>query len=184
MPTKKPDPPDKDDPPKKRRKASPRKGTPRPAGQSKAAKPARAVVEVDPYLAARGEAMAKMEAYGVERVVDDVLDHVPLRMIAEKVGVSNASLLRWISLDDARMEQINKARKLTAQGWEELAEQVVAQAADPFQLMKAKELAHHYRWRAACISPKFNPSAKGDGDGKKIDDPVAAMRALADKLPD
>lgn len=174
----------KDDPPKKKPAAKkPKKpAAKRPGGMPK--HDPKAVVNVDPYMTARGEALAKMDAYGIERVVDDVLDHVPLSMIAQKIGVANSTLLRWVSMDEGRAEQINKARKLTAQGWEELAEQVVAQAKDPFQLMKAKELAHHYRWRAACISPKFNPSAKGDGENKKVDDPIAAMRALADKLPD
>ena len=31
----------------------------------------------------------------------------------------------------------------------------IAQASDPFELAKAKELAHHYRWRASKIAPKL-----------------------------
>jgi hypothetical protein len=32
---------------------------------------------------------------------------------------------------------------------------VFAQASDAFELAKAKELAHHYRWRASKIAPKL-----------------------------
>lgn len=38
--------------------------------------------------------------------------------------------------------------------WEEKAESCIADAADEFELKKARELAHHYRWRAAKIAPR------------------------------
>ena len=38
--------------------------------------------------------------------------------------------------------------------WDERAGDVIQQAADPFELAKAKELAHHYRWRASKIAPR------------------------------
>jgi hypothetical protein len=35
-----------------------------------------------------------------------------------------------------------------------MAEDVIAQAGEQFDLAKAKELAHHYRWRAKMANPR------------------------------
>jgi hypothetical protein len=43
----------------------------------------------------------------------------------------------------------------TAEYWDQVAVDGIAQAGDPFELAKAKELAHHYRWRASKIAPKL-----------------------------
>jgi hypothetical protein len=38
--------------------------------------------------------------------------------------------------------------------WDEKAETVLVDAADPFELAKARELAQHYRWRAKAVAPR------------------------------
>jgi hypothetical protein len=43
---------------------------------------------------------------------------------------------------------------LAAQTYDEMAVEVVVEAADPFELAKAKELAVHYRWRAKAANPR------------------------------
>lgn len=44
---------------------------------------------------------------------------------------------------------------MAASVWDEKAEQGLEDAADPFELSKHKELAHHYRWRASKIAPRI-----------------------------
>lgn len=139
------------------------------------------VKQPDPREEARKNSMALCTEYGIEQMCDDIMDAVPLTHIAMRIGVPVSSFYRWVDLTPGAGERLTDARKRTAQAWEERAEEVIADAKDPFQLMKAKELAHHYRWRAACISPKFNPTKTQDE--KTNDDPVAAMRELASRLP-
>lgn len=38
--------------------------------------------------------------------------------------------------------------------WDERAEAAISAASDEFELRKAKEISHHYRWRASKIAPK------------------------------
>ena len=39
-------------------------------------------------------------------------------------------------------------------------------AMEPFELAKAKELAHHYRWTAKCFSPQeFGDKIQAEIDG-------------------
>jgi hypothetical protein len=178
--------PNKDQPAKKPAPKRKKPAAKKPGGHKGYTKPADALVNVeqpDPRAEARKSSIAKCDEYGIEQIVDDIMDGVPLMHIAMRIEVPLSSFYRWADITPGAAERMLAARKHTAQQWEEMAEKVVAEAKNPFELMRAKELAHHYRWRAACISPKFNPSAKQD-DKKSNDDPVAAMRALADKLPD
>ena len=43
---------------------------------------------------------------------------------------------------------------MAARVWDDRAEAVLRDASDLFELAKAKELAHHYRWRASKIAPR------------------------------
>lgn len=74
--------------------------------------------------------------------------------IAGKLGVSFGTLNTWLSAEPERCARAREARIETARLWDEKAEAGIAQAVDAFQLSRAKELAHHYRWRAKAISPR------------------------------
>jgi hypothetical protein len=100
------------------------------------------------------EARAKLDSYGVEQVCQDVAHTMTLTSIAKAVGVSIGSLLTWIEADPERSACVRESRIATAQLWDERAEQGISEAADEFELKKAREIAHHYRWRAAKIAPK------------------------------
>lgn len=100
------------------------------------------------------EAITKLDAYGVEAVCADIGDGLSLTAIARTQGVSIGSLLTWCEADPERSARVREARTLMARYWDERAEAVIAEAADDFELKKAKELAHHYRWRGSKIAPK------------------------------
>jgi len=42
----------------------------------------------------------------------------------------------------------------SARFWDEKAARVIEAAPDKFELERARELAHHYRWRAKAIAPR------------------------------
>jgi hypothetical protein len=105
-------------------------------------------------MAAKGAKTAALDKKGIASVCDDIVDKKSLTQIAHEAGVSTGMLLCWIEADPERSARAREARALTARLWDERAETVVAAAEDPFQLARAKELAHHYRWRASKIAPR------------------------------
>lgn len=96
----------------------------------------------------------KCDAYGVEQLCTDILGEKTLTAIAEDLGISIGTLLTWIEANPERSARAREARARTARLWDEKATKVIEDAADPFELAKAKELSHHYRWRASKIAPR------------------------------
>lgn len=122
-----------------------------------------------------GEAITKLDAYGVEAVCADIGDGKSLTAIAKEQGVSIGSLLTWCEADPERSARVREARTLMARFWDEEAERVIEQAGDDFELKKAKELAHHYRWRGSKIAPRDY------GDRTTLaGDPDAPLHGLSD----
>ena len=100
--------------------------------------------------------MNALDMYGIDWVCEQILELRSLTAIAEDAGVGLATLLRWTTADAERSTRVSQARRVAAEAWVEKAEQVVADAKNNFELQKARELAHHYRWRASKISPQYN----------------------------
>lgn len=94
------------------------------------------------------------EAYGIDRVCEDIAAGKSLSAISQDLKIHISSLLEWIEGDSQRSARTREARTRSARLWDERAEQVIYAAADKFELEKAKELAHHYRWRAKAIAPR------------------------------
>lgn len=101
-----------------------------------------------------GKAQDKLNAYGVDALCDDIGEQKSLTFIATEQGVSIGSLLTWIEADSERSARVKEVRRMMARFWDERAETVLFNAEDEFGLKKAKELSHHYRWRAAKIAPQ------------------------------
>jgi hypothetical protein len=74
--------------------------------------------------------------------------------IARSLGVNTASLLRWFAADAQRLARAREARASSAIAYDERAERVLLDAKTPLDLARARELAHHYRWRSSKIAPK------------------------------
>lgn len=98
--------------------------------------------------------LAKLDELGVETLCDAIRIPMSMREIADKLGLSQGTLIAWISATPERSARVRDARVATAQHWDAEATELIAKARTPFQLAKAKELAHHFRWRAAKIAPK------------------------------
>ena len=101
-----------------------------------------------------GEAIAKLDAFGIDAICDGIGNGDSMTAIARNIGVSIGSLLVWTDATPERSARAREARSVMSSHWDEKSEQIVASAADEFEFKKAKELAHHYRWRSAKIDPK------------------------------
>ena len=82
----------------------------------------------------------------------DILDRIEsgelMLAIAENMGVSQSTFWRWCDKPE-RSARVELARRKSAQANIEMAEREIRSAGDPFELAKAKELAHHWRWKAS-----------------------------------
>lgn len=99
-------------------------------------------------------AIAKLDAYGIENVCANLIEGKTLTGIAKLAKVSIGSLLTWLDQQPERSARAREARIQAAKVWDERALEGIEKAKDPFQLAKAKEAAHHLRWRAAKIAPR------------------------------
>ena len=137
----------------KGKKPEPHKPPPaKPAATKKAAgkaAPARkAAAKKQPTISER------IEAFGIEAVCERLSNGMTMTAIAEEIGVTVGKLSQWIASDEEHSARAREARIHAARIWDEKALSVVEQALDPFELARAKELAHHYRWRASKTAPK------------------------------
>lgn len=96
----------------------------------------------------------KLDKRGIDAVCDDILERETLTGIAKKSGVSLTALVHWIEQSAERSARVRSARQQSARIWDEEASTRIDEAADEFELKKARELAHHYRWRASKIAPR------------------------------
>ena len=101
--------------------------------------------------------------------IDDVCERIEtgewsMRAIAKHYGVTCGALTQWLATDPERSARARQSRIAAAEWAEEQAQKLLASVQfsekdkSSFELAKAKELAHHYRWKASKIAP----SAYGD----------------------
>ena len=96
----------------------------------------------------------RIAKYGEDNVIEALADGKTMTAIAQEIGVSIGVLSAWLSIGDERSARAREARSYAARIWDERAEDAIAEAKEPFELARAKELAHHYRWRASKIAPR------------------------------
>ncbi len=118
-----------------------------------------------------GKATDKLNKHGVQALCEDIGNGKAMTDIAERLGVSVGSMLVWVEADSERSARVREARRVMARYWDERAESMLDGAEDEFQLKKAKELSHHYRWRSAKIAPREY--------GEKVEHEVAVKVTLA-----
>lgn len=143
-------------PPKKpATKPKARKAAKAKPGESKRA-PARSTARPASQHHHKGHARSTLdEKLGTENFCERVLNGESMAFIARMMDVSVGSLDAWVAADPERLARAREARMRASRTWDEMAEEVIRNAADAFQLAKARELAQHYRWRAKCVAPKL-----------------------------
>jgi hypothetical protein len=103
--------------------------------------------------------MAKTKTQLLEESEEEIFSLIRagemLSAIADKFKVDRTTFFEWLDADKERSVRAREARAKASAAWDEKAERGIANASDAFELAKAKELAHHYRWRASKIAPKL-----------------------------
>lgn len=100
-----------------------------------------------------------LENLGIDAVCDLISDGAGFRDIAKCAGVGVGSVLRWLDSNPGHSARALEARRVTAVLWDQEAEKAIREApAIAEEMTRARELAQHFRWRAA----KLNPRQYGD----------------------
>lgn len=111
----------------------------------------------------------------IDEVCQELAAGQTMTAIARENGWAISRFLAWVEADADRSARVKAARQAAARMWDERATEVIEAARDPFELSKAKELAHHYRWRAKAIAPK----EYGDKVAVDMDARVTSARQLS-----
>ena len=98
--------------------------------------------------------MGEFRGLSEEDIIARIESGESIAQIAAGIDCNRAMLWRWIEADEERSARCARARQRAAAAWDEMAEAGISNAKDPFELSQAKEMAHHYRWRASKIAPK------------------------------
>ena len=94
----------------------------------------------------------------IDEIIDLIIDGLTYREIAKKYNC-NVSTVHRLLTSEQHSARANQALATSASQYADKAEQVLKDAeADKFEMQRARELAHHYRWKAA----KRNPSKYGE----------------------
>lgn len=122
---------------------------PAPKKKSAKGKPATSERALTPWQKLTADPDAALEA--ISQLIED---GDTITAIAQKFAVDKATVSRWLNDDPQRSAHAREARAKSAQAWDEKALEGIEQAEDAFELAKAKERAHHLRWRASKINPR------------------------------
>lgn len=114
----------------------------------------------------KGSVQSALDAMGIDKVCELIMSGQPYSAIADLAGGSKAAFINWLTADPNRSVRVREARMVAAGTFDELAESGIKNAADPFELAKAKELAYHYRWRSAKFNPEYSEKVRQEMTGK------------------
>lgn len=130
----------------------------------------------------------------IDQICGMLINGSTLSAAAEKLGVLRETMVMWLARDETRSAKAREARALSAELWDQKAEEVIAAAKAPelfgqfHEMTRARELAHHYRWRAAKISPQYRDKIAHVGDAGedsiKMDMTHAKSALLRGIIPD
>ena len=109
--------------------------------------------------------MATPRKFDIDAVVQRLECGETLTAIASSLKMPRSTLSLRIEKSGGSA-RVAAARKVAAAAYAEKAETILMGAMEPFELAKAKELAHHYRWTAKCFSPQeFGDKIQAEIDG-------------------
>ncbi len=108
----------------------------------------------DGHIRGSTASIDKLEAFGIDAIVDLIYDGMMLRQIADTIGVAQSRMSDWLAKSPERSARVIEARARSADQWDAKAEAVLQAARDKDEIAVARELAHHYRWRASKLAPR------------------------------
>lgn len=101
-----------------------------------------------------GEAEARIDKLGLEALCDRLVAGETMTSICKSINVTKGSMGRWVALNEDRQARVREARIASAEAFDELAEVGIRNAKNPLALARARDLAHHYRWRSSKVDPR------------------------------
>jgi len=97
--------------------------------------------------------MAKSEI-DIDKVIELIIDGYTFRQMSDELNVKLSTLHDFTSRPE-HSARVSQALEISAQTYEEKAEFILINAeASAYEMQRARELAQHYRWKAAKRSPK------------------------------
>lgn len=102
---------------------------------------------------AKGDKKAALDEMGIDVFCEKIMGGMMMLDVAKEAGVTHATLMKWLAADGERSARAREARIISAGAYDAKATRGIEEAGDAFELAKAKEMAHHYRWRASKIAP-------------------------------
>jgi len=99
--------------------------------------------------------------------------------VARLARTSIGTLIVWLDRDVERSARAREAREQSARYWDEQASQVVADAKNQLELSRARELAHHYRWRASKIARRQYGDRDQAGVVVKLPEDITSPAGIA-----
>lgn len=136
-------------------------------------------------LSQRGHTQAYLNEIGIEIICDMIKDDMSYRDIAQELGLSKTALIDWLDGDSDRTTRARLALRFAAAEAAQKGENVLLELdedASPAMIVRARELAQHYRWKAKVRNPQEY------GDKQQIEHVaqagIDAAMALAKKLYD
>ena len=112
--------------------------------------------------------MSRLDEH-IEEILDLIIEGWTYREMADKFGVSLALMCKFLTQSE-HLARANAARKLSGSIYTDKAEQALKNApADQIEIARARELAHHYRWKASKVNPReFGDKLDVTSDNKPL----------------
>lgn len=131
-----------------------------------------------------GKKSLQLTAEQIDEIFDALADTATLRQLAAQYGAKRSTLHEYLTATPELLARYKSARMRSSEAYEDAADHVISDARDPFELARARELAHHYRWAARVRSP----GTHGDrselvGNTELTPDFAEVLRQIASKLP-
>ena len=107
-----------------------------------------------------------LDELGVDWLCEEIIGGRSFRDIAKQLDMNVSTLTRWAAKPEHEA-RVRAARVASAQAFDEMALEGILNAKSKIALGRAKEAAHHLRWRASNVNP-------GDyGDKLRVDSNVS-----------
>ena len=107
---------------------------------------------------AKGDITKKLDDLGIDAICEMIESDMFITNISQEIGVSPQALRNWINADDVRAARARDSLLNTAHECDKKALSALEQIEDdgsPAQVVRQREIASHYRWRAKVRNPQI-----------------------------
>lgn len=109
---------------------------------------------VKKFLASKPNTKIKKKDLNIEIIVKMIIDGLSYRTMAKKLNIDLHTLHSFTSLEQ-HSARVYEAMNISADTFADMAEDIMIKAKlNQWSLVKARELAQHYRWKASKRRPK------------------------------